>query len=342
MRRQQQALVVFACSDREIDARILAPRDWPFTPQPVQPFPRNLLKWPGFLQGWLASRRLADDLLSDLQPRAVLGLGGFAAAPVVRRAASRGVRSALLNPDAVPGRANGYLAGRVDAIFTQFESTTKHYRQADRAKVRAVGCPVRSELAEASAEEARRVFGLSGDRRTLLVFGGSTLAYNLTQAVIALAEELEDFGDRWQLLMPAGELTEQALEAFRQRRINTRIMRYCERMDRAWAAADLAVCRGGAVTVAELTATGTPAVILPYPYHADRQQWLNAQSLVEAGAAVIVDDRCEPAANAEALRVELLNILAESERLREMQAAARQGSRADAADAVARWLMDGG
>jgi UDP-N-acetylglucosamine--N-acetylmuramyl-(pentapeptide) pyrophosphoryl-undecaprenol N-acetylglucosamine transferase len=342
LRRQQQALVVFACSDREIDAQILGPRDWPFTPQPIQPFPRNLLKWPGFLQAWLASRRLAEDLLGDLQPQAVLGLGGFAAAPVVRGAASRGIRAGLLNPDAVPGRANRYLAGRVDAIFSQFESTAEHYRKADRGKVRAVGCPVRRDLAEANAEEARRVFGLSGDRRTLLVFGGSTLAHNLTEAVMALAGELEDFGDHWQLLMPAGDRTEQALEAFRQRRINTRIMRYCERMDQAWAAADLAVCRGGAVTVAELSATGTPAVILPYPHHADRQQWLNAESLVEAGAAVIIDDRCDPAANADALRAELLDILGEGERLREMQAAARQGSRADAADAVAQWLIDGG
>lgn len=338
--QQAEALVVFACSDRDIDARILAPRDWPFTPQPVQPFRTNVLKWPGFLRAWLASRRLADDLLTDLEPQAVLGLGGFAAAPVVRRAASRGVRAALLNPDAIPGRANRYLAGRVDAIFTQFETTAEHYRPVDRAKVRSVGCPVRSDLARADVEAARARFGLSGDRRTLLVFGGSTLAHNLTKATMALADALEDFGDRWQVLMPAGELTEQALEVFRQRRINTRIMRYCERMDLAWAAADLAVCRGGAVTVAELAATGTPAVILPYPYHADRQQWLNAAPLVEAGSAVIVEDRCNTVANAEALRADLLALLGDEARLRQMRHAAQQRRDDGAAQAVARWLIE--
>jgi UDP-N-acetylglucosamine--N-acetylmuramyl-(pentapeptide) pyrophosphoryl-undecaprenol N-acetylglucosamine transferase len=245
----------------------------------------------------------------------------------------------MLNPDAVPGKANRYLAGRVDAIFTQFEATAHHFAAGDRPKAQAVGCPVRAGLLDADAAKARRVFGLSDDRRTLLVFGGSTLARSLTEAVIALAEDIDGLAERWQLLMPAGELAEAALEAYRQRRINARIMRYCDRMDLAWAAADLAVCRGGAVTVAELSATGTPAVILPYPYHADRQQWLNAEPLSDAGAAVIVEDRRETAGNVEGLRENLLPILHDEARLMAMSAAAGRTIRREAGASVAEWMI---
>ncbi|MBS3820846.1 MAG: UDP-N-acetylglucosamine--N-acetylmuramyl-(pentapeptide) pyrophosphoryl-undecaprenol N-acetylglucosamine transferase, partial [Phycisphaerae bacterium] len=341
-RWQGEALVVFACSDRSIDRDILEPLDYPFTPQPVQPLPTNVARWPGFLGAWLRSRRLAADMLGDLQPQAVLGLGGFAAGPVVKRAAAAGVRSGMLNPDAVPGRANRYLAGHVDAIFTQFESTREHFAAGDRDKSWAVGCPVREGLAEASASEARRVFGLSDDRRTLLVFGGSTLAHSLTDAVVNLAEDLESLSDDWQVLMLAGDLAERALEAFRQRRINARIMRYCDRMDLAWAAADLAVCRGGAVTVAELAATGTPAVVMPYPHHADRQQWLNAEALCQTGAAIIVDDRSAAAANVDALRQHLLPILRDGSCLADMRAAADRAERRDAAGVIAEWMIEAG
>jgi UDP-N-acetylglucosamine--N-acetylmuramyl-(pentapeptide) pyrophosphoryl-undecaprenol N-acetylglucosamine transferase len=110
-------------------------------------------------------------------------------------------------------------------------------------------------------------------------------------------------------------------------------------MDLAWAAADLALTRGGAVTVAELTATATPAVILPYPYHADRQQERNAAPLVEAGCARVVTDRKDPVATANALRTELLELLRDPARLEAMQQAATGQARTDAAQAVAEWLI---
>jgi len=356
---QPGARVVFACSDRPIDRRVLDPQPCAIVPQPVRPLPRRPREAWGFLRAWRASRRLGRRLLGDLRPAAVLGLGGFAAGPVVCQAARRGVPVGLLNPDAVAGKANRHLARRADAIFTQFEATAEYFRPSDRAKVRPVGCPVRPGVAEGDRGEAVAAFRLDPVRRTLLVLGGSQGARSINQAVRALLQDgrLSDAADAWQVLHIVGPgqepVGEQSSIVNGQSPIAkasgssaggppvTRL-EYCQRMDLAYAAADLAVCRGGAVTVAELAATGTPAVVLPYPYHADRQQRLNAGPLEKAGAAVILDDRIDPAANAAALAAVLPGLLADGDRLAQMATAARAQARLDAAREVARWLVEVG
>lgn len=336
--RQPEARVVFACSDRAIDSRILGPLDYPFTPQPVRPIRGNPLCWPRFLRGWRASTKLARTLLSDLRPAAALGLGGFAAGPVVKVAAGRSLPAALLNPDAVPGKANRYLAGHVETIFTQHEATAGHFGEAGR-KCRCEGCPIRPGLLGAERAEAVASLGLLPDRRTLLVFGGSMLARSLSEAFCAMAGDFDELSERWQLLLLAGPMQRTTAQHYSARAVHAVVLEYCRRMDLAYAAADLAVCRGGAGTVAELAATQTPAVILPYPYHADRQQYHNAEALVRAGAGLIVEDRRNAALTAEGLRAELLPLMQDAERLERMRAAAGELARPGAAGAVADWLL---
>jgi len=334
---QAGARVVFACSNRPIDREVLAPGGRPMVVQPVRPLPRRPGQVPGFLLAWMRSARLARDMVRDLKPAAVLGLGGFAAGPLVRQAAKAGVRCALLNPDAVPGRANLYLARYAGAIFTQFEQTSGCFPPSRRAKVHHVGCPVRRGLLNGSRQEAVGTFGLRPDRRTLLVLGGSLGAASVNEALGALREDLEDVGEQWQLLHVTGPARADA-PAIGGGRMHVVAVAYCHRMDLAYAAADLALCRAGASTMAELAATGTPAVLMPYPHHKDRQQFLNAQPFAQAGSGVVCEDACDAAANADRLRRCLLPILGESARLEAMRESARRLARPDAADQVARWL----
>jgi UDP-N-acetylglucosamine--N-acetylmuramyl-(pentapeptide) pyrophosphoryl-undecaprenol N-acetylglucosamine transferase len=346
-RLDPDSLVVFACSDREIDRRILDPLDHAIAPQPVRPFTKNPLKMWDFLQAWRKSNALAGAMISDLQPRAVLGLGGFAAGPVVRVAAGRRVPTAMLNPDSIPGRANEYLARRVDVIFTQFSSTAGCFAPALRKKVRQVGCPVRRDIVGGNRDEAMRRFGLSPGRKVLLVFGGSALAESITEAVVALAPDLEEFAEQWQVLLVAGpKKYAQASGAFggaclpvRQGGIHASVLEYCRRMDLAYAAADLAVCRGGAGTIAELAATGTPAVILPYPWHGDRQQYKNAADGLAAGCLKIVEDSSNPEINAKSLRAELLPILRDATLLERMRVGPAENA---AVKKIAQWLAENG
>ncbi|OQB85415.1 MAG: UDP-N-acetylglucosamine--N-acetylmuramyl-(pentapeptide) pyrophosphoryl-undecaprenol N-acetylglucosamine transferase [Planctomycetes bacterium ADurb.Bin126] len=339
--------IVFACSDRAIDRRILDPLDHAVVPQPVLPLPRRPLQVVPFLRAWFRSRRQAADMIADLRPAAVLGLGGFAAGPVVCRAFRRDVPTALLNPDAVPGAANRYLARFADAIFTQFENSTPLFKPHLRDKVRCVGCPVRPELLGGDRDQALRRFDLRADRKTLLVLGGSLGAESINKAIDLLRGDLEKLTDTWQVLHVTGP-QKSATPGADQRTghfsdpgssgLLIRTLEYCNDMGLAYAAADLALARAGAGTVAELSATATPAIFMPYPYHKDQHQRLNAEGPAAAGAAILCEDLKDPAANAHRLRQTLLPVLRDSSRLASMTHAARAASKPRAAQEVALWL----
>ena len=340
-RLEPAARVVFACSSRPIDRQILHRTEYAVVAQPVRPMPRGLRGWLGFARAYLSSAAQARQMVADLRPAAALGLGGFAAGPIVCRAAKAGVRTGLLNPDAVPGKANRMLARRVDAIFTQFDGTAGHFAGRARARVRAVGCPVRREFALARRQEALRHFGLRPDRRTLLVNGGSLGAASINEAVGCLLDELAEVEQTWQVLHVTGR-SKAARDRVSPASLPIRVLEYCRRMDLAYAAADLALSRAGAGTVAELAASGTPAVLMPYPFHADQHQKLNAQPLCEAGAAVLCEDGKVAEVNAPRLRDVLLPILREPRRLERMRGAAAATPGRDAAGKVARWLLGQG
>lgn len=338
-RLRPDADLLFACSSRPIDRMILDPPGYEVLVQPILPFPRRIREIGAFWRAWRVSSRLARECLALRKPRAVLGLGGFAAGAMVYTAARKGIPTALLNPDAVPGRANAYLARYVRAIFTQFSSTAECFSPRLRTKVRCVGCPVRAGLTEGRRDEAMEYFRLNPNQKTLLVFGGSTLAAALTDTVAALAKDLARHAETWQILLVAGAERKPAVEeVFRRAGLAGTVLAYCDRMDLAYAAADLAICRGGAGTIAELSATGCPAVILPYPHHKDRQQYRNAADLLRIGAARLVEDRCDPARTAETLLAELLPLLQNPDRLAEMRRAARAAAKGCAATEIAEWL----
>ena len=334
------AAVVFACSNRPMDRRVLAPLDYAMVPQPIRPLPRRLRAIPGFLLSWWRSRKLARTLLRDLKPSAVLGTGGFAAAPLVKQASQAGIPVAMLNPDAVPGKANRYLGKYVDVVFTQFDSTAAGFAPEIASRARTVGCPIRRGFAHADRNEAIDYFSLDPSRKTLLVNGGSQGAMTINVAVAMLADDLGELADSWQMLHVTGlsQVTEVA-DLAGGKAIPSVVLDYCDRMDLAYAAADLALCRGGASTTAELAASGTPAVIMPYPYHADEHQRLNAAPLEECGAAIICTDAVDGPANARMLREGLIALMSDSDRLEAMRTAAASMARPDAAKDVADWML---
>jgi UDP-N-acetylglucosamine--N-acetylmuramyl-(pentapeptide) pyrophosphoryl-undecaprenol N-acetylglucosamine transferase len=340
-RLHRNARIVFACSNREIDRRVLDVTPHAVVPQPVVPVPRSSRGWGRFLVAWRASRRLARDMLADLQPRAVLGLGGFAAGPLVKEARRQRTPAALVNQDAVPGLANRFLAGRVDAIFTQFDTTENRFAARHRGKIRCVGCPVRHGFGLAERAESMEHFGLDPARRTLLVFGGSLLAESIVRASIELAPSLAPIADGWQVLaLTRDELADEVLAATEAVGLPAIALPYCRRMDLAYEAADVAVTRCGAGTAAELAITATPAVVFPYPYHRDQHQRLNAAELVDAGAAIVIDDAIDPAVNGAALQEQLIPLLRNPGRLEEMRSAAEDCAKPHAARTIAEWLIE--
>ena len=334
-----EARIVFLCSSREVDRRILGPTPYGVAPQPVRPMPRRRREWPGFLRSLRASGSLARGIIKRLQPRAVLGLGGFAAGPGVWHAARAGHRTAILNPDMAPGKANRRLARHVAAVFTQFPQSADFFPKIAPEIVQPVGCPVRAELLGGDRDKAIKHFGLLKSRKTLLVFGGSQAAASINQALAALMGDLDSLARQWQVLAVIGEQKgDLADRAGSPAEVRIRCLPYCDRMDLAYAAADLAFCRAGASTVAELAATSTPAVLMPYPF-ADQHQRLNAGPLVGSGAGVICDDAQATAVNAAALRETLLPIPTDPAKLAAMTEAMAKLGRPEAARKVAEWMV---
>ena len=203
--------------------------------------------------------------------------------------------------------------------------------------------PVSAEIAEFDRDrlraEARASFDLPPDAAVLLVVGGSQGAKTLNRAAVALAARWRGRADRRIVLKTgAAQLAEIEAELERTGCADiVRAMSFLPRMDHAYAAADLALTRAGAGTVAELAATGVPAVLVPYPYAPHDHQAVNAATLTEPGAAVMVRDA---EATPERLTPLLEELLDDRPRLQAMAAAARGTARPHAAEELAAWVLE--
>jgi UDP-N-acetylglucosamine--N-acetylmuramyl-(pentapeptide) pyrophosphoryl-undecaprenol N-acetylglucosamine transferase len=243
--------------------------------------------------------------------------------------------------NAVPGLANRIAARWADRIAVSVPGSALRFRRPERCAV--TGNPVRDEIVtldrDALRAEARERFGLHPDRRTLLVFGGSQGARSINQAIIS-AHQL--WGDtEVQVLHATGratyEVTATGWAKVRDASTGPRVkvLDFIESMADAYAAADLVICRSGATTIAELTALGIPAILVPYPHATADHQTENALALARAGGAVVIEDG---ALDGPTLVDVCRPLLTDPERLAQAADASRAFGRPDAAANVARLI----
>lgn len=349
--RGEAADVSFFCTGKQIDRDILSRVSIPAMPLPVQPFTKKPWLWPKFLLHWRQSVRYCRRQFEARRPAVVVGAGGYASGPPVHAALQMGIPTFLLSPDAVPGRANLHFSRKgVTAILSMWEVNRKYYPS--QAPVIVTGCPVRAEFtafAEAgppSQGGARggidhsvilRSFGLAPQKRTLLVTGASQGARTINAAAVHLAASIAAAG--WQVLHLSGSQDVDMVTAgYRDAGTPHVVLPFTNRMPEAMAAADLIISRAGASSLAEILVVGKPSILLPYPFHRDKHQWHNGAALVEAGAAVIVDDKIDPAANAAELAPVLSGLMCDDARRGQMSAAALTLARPEAARRIAEML----
>jgi UDP-N-acetylglucosamine--N-acetylmuramyl-(pentapeptide) pyrophosphoryl-undecaprenol N-acetylglucosamine transferase len=337
--RDPDAQVTFLTTTRKLDRKLLERTGFAQVEQSVQPFTVHPLRLPGFLWSWRKSVRASRELLTEMRPQAVLGLGGYAAGPAVVAARSLGIRTAILNQDAVPGRANRHLARHADVVVLQWDASRAHFPA--RTNCQTLGCPIRAEFASADRDEGRRRFELDRDRPVLLVTGASQGARTVNRVMQRVWPEFVARHTDWQLLHLSGPLDEQETRAaYQAAGVAATVLAFTHEMWLALAAADVVVSRAGASTLAELTTLGLPSILLPYPYHRDRHQHANAQVLVDAGAAILVEDRLDPETNRGPV-LAALERLADPAVRAEMARAAGAAARSDAAESVAGWMAGG-
>jgi UDP-N-acetylglucosamine--N-acetylmuramyl-(pentapeptide) pyrophosphoryl-undecaprenol N-acetylglucosamine transferase len=344
VRHEPAATVRFAGTTRGIETRVVPEAGFALDLLPILPLSRRLARETllapfAAVRGTFAARRLLREHHVDV----VCGMGGYVTLPVAVAARLEGVPVVLHEQNAVPGIANR-LAARVASRIAVGVDAAADAFPPERTVV--VGNPVRPELARldraALHDEGVAAFGLDPDRRTLFVFGGSQGARRINQAVVAATAHWPDPAGV-QVLHACGRRDEADVRAAWAgadpdgRGLLVKIVPFVERMDLAYAAADLAMTRAGAITMAELTATGMPAVMVPLPHATADHQAANARAVAAAGGAVVVDDA---ALDGPVVAATVAPLLADPDRLAAMAEAMRSLAHPAAAEELAALVVE--
>ena len=321
----QRAEIVCLGTERGLETRLIPMRGYQLAMIPAVPLPRSitpaLMAVPGRLAGAVnAAAKVLDETGADV----LVGFGGYVATPAYLAARRRHIPIVVHEANPRPGLANKLGARLTTHVFTG-------HPDAQLPHARYLGIPIRREIAEldrlAVGDKARAHFGLRPDLPVLLVTGGSQGARSLNRAIFGSVGWLRGAGV--QVLHVIGPRNAAEVPTFTSGAPYVAVP-YVDRMDLAYAAADFALCRAGAMTCAELTAVGLPGAFVPLP-HGNGEQRLNAEPVVAGGGGLLVDDA---ELTPEWVRDVLLPVLLDIDRVATMSEAAAALGRADAD----RWL----
>ncbi len=312
MTRGQERKVVFVGTQRGIEARLV----------PEAGFPLETIRSAGLkgIGGMKFARNLAKlapamwDSFAILRRHkfaAALGVGGYAAGPVMLAAVLRGLPTVVFEPNAEPGFTNRVLAGVVTRVATAYEAPTKLWER----KATLTGIPVRQEFFAVPSRTPAEPFHI-------LITGGSQGALVINRTLVDSADLLATNKSRISIVHQTGERDYNAVRvAYARREINTEVLPFIGNMAERFAQADLIVCRAGAITAAEVAAAGRAAIFIPFGASTDSHQLRNAQEMQRVGAARLIP---EPQLTAERLTREIFSLLDQPLELQAMAANARK------------------
>ncbi|MEX0813665.1 MAG: undecaprenyldiphospho-muramoylpentapeptide beta-N-acetylglucosaminyltransferase [Chitinophagales bacterium] len=249
----------------------------------------------------------AASIISNFKPDVVVGVGGFASAPTLYMAHRKGISTLVQEQNSFAGITNKIMAKRADKFCVAYDGMERFF---PKDKIIKTGNPVRQDIIDKSIsrEEALEFFGLSPDKKCILVVGGSLGAKTINES-FQKGVEILDF-EKHQLIWQTGKFYYNKLEEEVRPRTGLVLLDFLKRMDMAYAAADVIVSRAGALAISELSLVQKPCILVPSPNVAEDHQTKNAKALVEKEAAIMVKD-----ANARDMLVEFVISLLENEDL---------------------------
>jgi len=341
----------FLCSTRPLDTQILSAATLKaahvdFSPIPASPFGLRPLTFARFASNWGKGVRAARAAIRAARlrgPVVVVAMGGFVAAPVTQAARVERVPILLVNLDAVPGKANRWIARHATAVVTAAPLAPSERRVSWQSIPPIVRASAKTTRTPA---QCRAGFGLAPETRTLLVTGGSQGAGSINAFMQRLAGDPSSGLHGWQIIHQTGRSRDGTdwagtlRSAYADASIPAWVGEFIDTMGDAWGAATLAISRAGAGSVAEAWTSCVPTLFLPYPYHRDQHQKHNARVLIDAGGAALLADHIDPDANARAHTPRLRALLVDTAPVDQMHAALRRLGPADGAERVAAALMN--
>ena len=232
----------------------------------------------------------ARSILKEFKPQAVVGVGGYASGPTLQAATMLKLPTLVQEQNSFPGKTNKLLASKVNVLCTAYDGLDKFF---PKEKIRLTGNPVRHDMVsiDGKREEAMNYYGFDSSKKTILIIGGSLGARTLNNALVQNIAEIARH-DEIQILWQSGKLYyEQMLEIMNKETVGSiKLVQFIDRMDLAYAAADVIISRAGAISVSELCLIGKPVVLVPSPNVAEDHQTKNAMALVNKNAAILVKD----------------------------------------------------
>jgi len=255
--------------------------------------PKSMLENVKTVLRTFTSSREAKKIIAEFKPDICIGTGGYVSGPVIRTAAKMGIPCIIHEQNAYPGITNKMLAKSVKKVMLAVPDAKKYFDK--NVDFVITGNPVRQEILTAKKEESRKELGLD-NRPVVLSFGGSLGARKINEAVADLVAR-SGIDGRYQHIHAYGSYGDWFPQLVEEKGTdiadcsNLDIRPYIDNMPTCMAAADLVICRAGAITLSEIQAMGKPAILIPSPNVAENHQYHNAMALVNAGAADIIEEK---------------------------------------------------
>lgn len=316
--------VLYVGTSRGLESKIVPQAGIPFKTLELQGFKRKLtLENFKTIRLFLKSVREAKTMLRNFKPDVVLGTGGYVSGAIVYAAAKLHIPTVIHEQNSVAGVTNRFLSRYVDKIVIAFPEVASAFPQ---QKVVLAGNPRAQQVANLVPNDRLAEFGLDPKKRTLLIFGGSRGAPKMNQAAVSAFPAFE--GQDFQVLFVTGRIHYQQLADQVTVPANVKMVPYVDDMPAILPDISLIIGRAGATSIAEITALGIPAVLIPSPNVTGNHQLINAQSLVRGGAAELIEETKIDASFGQRI-VTLMN---SEQKLNAMSAAAKELGTPDAAD----------
>lgn len=330
--------IVFVGSPQGLERHLVEKAGYPFFALPARPFHKNPTALMRAVWTLARSHMQARCLIKALKPLLVFGTGGYVSAPLISAAKALHIKAALHEQNAFPGKSNLFLAKNIDLVCYSFPATAAAFSAAKRTEL--TGNPVPERFFHQDRCQAREELGLDQNGKYILVVGGSLGAKRLNDAVFELARRYRAARKPlpYHIILALGAKgSEQYTAEVQEYGDLIDCRNYIYDMEKYYAACDWLVCRAGALTLAEIAATGKMAIFVPYPYAAHDHQTYNARAFVEAQAALLCPDN---ELTADFLEATWQNLAADPQKVEEMGKRAEKLAFPQAAEDIAEALIE--
>lgn len=338
--KHPDAEISYIGTAKKLEAKLVPEKGYDFYTIDVAGFSRSLSP-KGIISNVSAVKKAitasanCKKLLKQINPDVVIGTGGYVSGPVLKTAQKMGFKTGIHEQNAFPGVTTKMLASGADVIMLAMPEAEKHLNLKKEPVI--TGNPIRGELLKVTREEARAKLGLD-NRPMILSFGGSLGAQKINEAVSELIKWHNGSGKFYHIHATGKvgytDMQDSLRDITLQKEITVR--EYINDMDICMAAADLVICRAGAITLGELQACGKPAVLIPSPYVAENHQFHNAMTLKRAGAAELLEEKD---LSGESLIKAVEMLIENKPKLSAMSEAARKSAIIDANERIYKEIM---